>query len=60
MAKLFGPTQVDQAIRQAIQMCWMSLPESRKTADEVEQQVRRIVDRALKNFREDHDAFERE
>lgn len=58
MAKFFGPGQVDQAIRQAIQFCWMSLPKERRTTAELEQQIRRLVDRALNDFREDSQAFE--
>ena len=54
---MFGPEQVDNAVRQAIQFCWMSLPKDRRTADEVENQIRRLVDRALKDFREDRKAF---
>ena len=57
MAAMFGPAQVDQAIRQAIQFCWMGLPKDRRTADELEAQIRRIVDRALKDFRDDSRAF---
>lgn len=57
MAEWFGPAQVDQAVRQAIQFCWMGLPKERRTADEMEAQVRRIVDRALKDFRDDMKAF---
>jgi hypothetical protein len=53
----FGPGQVDQGIRMAVQFCWMQLPKSRKTPDELEKQIRRIVDRALQNFREDQQAF---
>jgi hypothetical protein len=40
-------------IRQGIQFCWSALPKDRKNADEVERQIRRLVDRALKDFRED-------
>lgn len=59
MASVFGPGHVDQCIRQAIQMCWMSLPADRQTVDEVEKQIRRLTERALTNIREDHDAFGR-
>ena len=59
MADFFGPGQVDQTIRQAIHFCWMALPKDRKNADELEKQVRRIVDRALKDFREDSEQFGR-
>jgi hypothetical protein len=57
MRKMFGPQQVDQMVRQAIQFCWMGLPEEKRTVDEVERQVRRILDRALKDMREDAGAF---
>lgn len=54
---LFGPQQVDGQVRQAITMCWMALPDDKKTVDEVEKQVRRIVDRALRDLRDDSEAF---
>ena len=59
MAEFFGPGQVDQTIRQAIHFCWMALPKDRKNVDELEKQVHRIVDRALKDFREDSQQFGR-
>jgi hypothetical protein len=59
MAKLFGPSQVDQTIRQAIQFCWMSLPAKRRNVKELEKQVRRIFERAMRNLREDGEAFGR-
>jgi hypothetical protein len=57
MRQMFGPGQVDEQIRQAIHMCWMSLPKDRKTVDELESQIRRIVERALKDLREDASQF---
>ena len=54
---LFGPQQVDQTVRQAVQLCWMNLPKDRRTLDELESQFRRLVERALKDFREDSEAF---
>ena len=57
MRGMFGPTQVDTEIRQAIQFCWMALPEQKRNADEVERQIRRLVDRALRDLREDTEAF---
>ncbi len=53
------PRQIDQMIRQAIQFCWMALPKERRNAEEVESQVRRLVDRAMEDFREDREAFGR-
>jgi hypothetical protein len=57
MRQIFGPGQVDEQIRQAIHVCWMMLPEDRKTVDELEKQMRRIIDRAFKDLREDAVAF---
>ena len=34
-------------IRQAIQQCWMLLAKEKRTPEELESQIRRIVDRAL-------------
>ena len=55
--RMFSPEQIDQQIRQAIQFCWMMLPDDKKTVDEVERQIRRLVDRALKDLREELDSF---
>jgi hypothetical protein len=60
MADVFGPSHVDHMIRQAVQHCWMSLAKERRSTDEVERQIRRLVDRALKDFREDRQAFGKE
>ena len=60
MAEFFGPQQIDQLIRQAVQFCWMSLPKEKRTVEELERQLRRILERALKDFREDRQAFGQE
>jgi hypothetical protein len=52
-----GPQHIDTSIRQTIEFCWMMMPEATRNADELERQIRRIVDRALKDFREDQAAF---
>jgi len=57
MREMFGPGQIDHLIRQAIQFCWMGLPKEKRNVDELERQVRRIVDRALRDVREDFDEF---
>jgi hypothetical protein len=57
MQAFFSPLQVDQQIRQAIQFCWMALPPEQQTVDDVEKQVRRILDRAFRDLREDADSF---
>ena len=35
----------------------LGLPDGRRTTDEVEKQIRRLVERALRDLREDRDAF---
>ena len=57
MGQVIGPEHVDFTIRQAIQVCWMVLPKDRRNVQEVENQIRRLVDRALKDLREDREAF---
>lgn len=57
MREFFSPQHVDQMVRQAIQFCWMALPPEKRNVDEVEGQLRRIVDRALRDLREDADQF---
>ena len=53
----FGPQQIDNQIRQAISTCWMILPPDRKNVDGVEKEIRRIVDRALRDLRDDYQSF---
>ena len=57
MRDFLSPAQVDQSVRQALQFCWMSLPQARRSADDLEREFRRIVDRAIRDFREDSSAF---
>lgn len=59
MSEMFGPGHVDQCVRQAIQACWMALPSDRRNVEEVEKQIRRLVERALSNLREDQSSFGR-
>ena len=60
LKEFFNPSQVDHSVRQALQMCWMMLPNDRRNVDELEKQFRRIVDRALRDLREDGKAFEKQ
>lgn len=57
MLEFFGPSQVDFTVRQAIHFCWLGLPKDRKNVEGLEQLFRHIVERALKDFREDSEAF---
>ncbi len=51
------PGQLDMAIRAAIHLCWMQMPPSRQTLQEVETVFRHRVDRALADLREDAEYF---
>jgi hypothetical protein len=55
--RMMGPMMVDQQVRQAIIHCWMILPSDQRTPERVEQEIRRLVDRALRDLREDASAF---
>jgi len=57
MRKMFGPQGVDHMLRQAIETCWMMLPKESKTVAAVETAIRRLVERALRDLKEDAKAF---
>ena len=60
MDEMFGPTQADDAVRQALAAVWRSLPRSKRDPDTIEKHLLRLTKRALANFREDELAFEDE
>jgi len=51
------PCTVDIYLRQAIMWCWMALPEEQKTPEMVEREIRRMVERALRDMKDDMQAF---
>ena len=55
--QMMGPGHVDQLVRQAIMSCWMAMPKEKKSAGCLEAEMRRIVERALRDAREDAQAF---
>ncbi len=57
MRDALGPGQIDAMLRQAIQMCWMVLPEDKRTVDHLEAEIRRMIDRAMRDLRDDATAF---
>jgi carbonic anhydrase len=57
MRAMMGPMMVDNSIRQAIQHCWMMLPEDNRTIDALEKEIERLVKRAFENIREDTQSF---
>jgi len=57
MREFFSPAQVDLSVRQAIQMCWMMLPKEKRNPKNVEKEIRRLMDKAILDFKEDFDTF---
>jgi hypothetical protein len=54
---MLSPGEVDSKVKDAIWFCWMGAPNDKKTVAYVEVEIRRIVERALKNLREDAKSF---
>ncbi len=54
---LFSPSDPDQHVRNAIRSIWVVLPEEIRNVSEVERQIRRLVDRALRDFHDDFEEF---
>jgi hypothetical protein len=52
-----NPAHLDQSVRQAVQLCWTVIPKERRTIEELQKQLRRVVERALKDFAEDKAEF---
>ena len=57
MRSMHGPQAVDQALRSAVSMCWMMLPDDKKNVDTVERELRRLLDRVIADLHEDEEAF---
>ena len=57
MRDAFGPQAEDQAIGQAISTCWMMMPPDKKNPAAIAAEIRRVVERALANLKDDADAF---
>lgn len=54
---MLTPTDPDLHLRNAIKCLWAVLPNDSRNADEVDRQIRRLVERALRDFREDFKEF---
>ena len=44
---------VDQRLRECLQVLWIALPRDRVNLNELETHFRRLVDRAIRDFKED-------
>jgi len=56
MMACLPPGYAETLFRNCVQTCWMSLPAERRNIDELEREMRRIVDRVFKHMREDDQA----
>jgi len=50
-------SSADQKVRSSLQSIWRALPNDHKNWEELENNFRRLVDRALRDFKEDMDLF---
>ncbi len=57
MAKIMGPGVIDTMLREAMRFCWTMIPADRRTIANLEGEIRRLVERALKDLKEDAEAF---
>ena len=44
---------VDQRLRECLQVLWLALPREQANALELEQNLKRLIDRAVRDFKED-------
>jgi len=56
-ARFMGPGSVDALLRQTINQCWITLPQDKKNVAAVQAEVRRLMERALRDLEEDATAF---
>jgi hypothetical protein len=52
-----GAMAVDKLITQLFGLCWALLPKERKTFEAFEKEIHRLVDRALRDLKDDCDSF---
>ena len=60
MREFFGPTHADVSVRQAVQAVWLMLPKKKRDPAKVEKEFRRLVERAVRDFKQDFDTFKAE
>lgn len=56
MRRMLGPGAADTHLRQAVQFCWMCLPEGSRSLEGLERDVRRRIDRIFREMHEDETA----
>lgn len=50
---VFPPGSIDSMLRQTIQLCWIALPHDGRSIAALESEMRRLLDRAFADLRED-------
>jgi hypothetical protein len=58
LAESIGPGVVDQSIRQAVHFCWMLMPTEQRNTENLAEELRRILERALRDFAQDAKGFQ--
>ena len=58
MREMWGTNQIDQFVRSAVSSCWTMLPKKKRTFARLKVEINRLVQRALKDFKDDAEAFE--
>ena len=57
LREVMGPFGPDSAMRQAVATIWRYLPEGSRSMERVEEEARRLLERSLRDLREDFGAF---
>lgn len=57
MREMMGPFGPDNSMRQTLMTVWRFLPEEGRSPDRVEQEARRLLERAVRDLREDAEVF---
>ena len=57
MREFFGPAGVDTMLREAVKMCWAIMPKERRSVEGVTQEIQRLVERVLRDLKEDATVF---
>jgi len=53
LMEMLGPGFVDKKLRDVLQLCWLSLPPSKRNIVELDKEMHFILKRALDNIRDD-------
>ncbi|MGH2609059.1 MAG: hypothetical protein ACRDHF_08215 [Tepidiformaceae bacterium] len=57
MREVMGPFGPDNSMRQAVMTVWRFLPDAERSPEAVEREARRLLERAIRDLREDTEAF---